>query len=232
MKQITRVFASIVALILLSSTLRAATAEGTITMTMTSPQLGGKEVPVTVNVKGDKAMIQMDVPQAGSIKVFSDNTTGKTVFVMEAMKMGFEMPKAEPKASTQQANVPKPTGEKKTINGHYCEKYSSTNADGTEIDMWLTTDMPKDLGALLRNAFAGALTAMSRGKNSDGTSAYAELFSGGKLPVEIDMLKGGVVQATVTYNKYELKSLSDALFTVPTDINIQQMPAGMGGMGH
>jgi preprotein translocase subunit SecD len=211
---------------------KAETFEGTISMTITSAQLGGKTIPMTINVKGDKAMVQMEVPQAGAIKMFSDKATGKTVFVMEAMKMGFEMPKADPSAPKETPQVPKPTGEKKTINGHYCEKYSSTSSDGTEIDMWLTTDMSKSLSAALRNAFTGAIAAMSRGKNTDGASAYAELFNGGKLPVEVDVVKGGVVQATVTYDKFEQKSLSDAMFIVPAEVNIQQMPAGMGGMGH
>lgn len=208
-----------------------ANAQGTgieITSKMTSPMMGGNPMPMVVDIKGDKAVTTMNNPM-GEMKVYTDNSTHKTVLVMGG-KTGYEVDakKAEELAAAKKDSiVPVATGQKKTINGYNCELYTATSSDA-DFEMWMTSDFPKDITeAMKKFSSGGGIGGMRGGK----ANPFGSLMEKGLAPVQTDVKNKGQLMASIEFVKYERKSLDDAMFIVPSDVTIQPMPAMMGGQG-
>ncbi len=206
--------------------------EGVITMQMIVPQLGPDKVPMVITSKGDKSVMEMTIPQQGTMMTYTNRTTQKMVMVMAAMKMGFEidLKKAElTAAANPNQAIPKATGQKKTINGFNCELYTLSPKDGSEVDMWLTGDLPKALSS----AVGGAISGMNKVNSGGGSSkAFEEILSKGLVPIEFDAKNAGQVMATIQFVKYEQKPIDDSYFVVPSDINVKPMPERGTAPGH
>ena len=206
--------------------------EGTLTMEVSSQSFGDKAIPMSISTKGDKSVIHIDAPQ-GSMTMIMDRSTNKMTMVMAAQKMGMEMDmkkmeemagKAEDKTSV------KATGESKVINGYKCELYTVSSEKGGLSNLWMTKDLPKSMTTALMNAFKHGSMGFSRGRKSGSSAVIEELFEKGLLPIRMESTsKEGKIESSVTFLKYEQKSLDDSIFAIPTDIKIMQMPAGMGG---
>lgn len=231
MKQFIRVCMLAMVGMVLSISANAQSFEGVITMQMIVPQLGADKVPMVITSKGDKSVMEMTIPQQGTMTTYTNRTTQKMVMVMAAMKMGFEvdLKKAEQAAAASGSQaIPKATGQKKSINGFNCELYTMSPKDGSEVEMWLTGDLPKTLSS----AVGGAISGMNKMNNGSSSSkAFEEILSKGLVPIEFDAKTGGQVVATIQFVKYEQKPIADSYFVVPSDINVQPMPdrGSMGG---
>ncbi len=225
----------LVAICSLAGSVLAAGFEGVIKMEVTTPMSADKKIPMTVSIKDKKSLVEMEAPQVGKMMIFTDQSTHKATMVMTAMKMGFSMDidAAKEMVKDHKMGAPVATGQKKTINGHSCELYTmDNNGDGT-IEMWMTSDIPKDIAQALHESMSGMQGGMNKGKNVN-SEAFMALAEKGLFPCEtIVKDKSGKQQAQMDLLSFEKKSLSDDLFTVPSDIKIQPMPTGMGGgMGH
>ena len=91
MKQLSRLFFGVLAVLLMISSVRSQTFEGTIAMEIIMHQNNEQIIPVTISSKGTNTLMEMEMPQVGSVKMFYDHKAGKITSVMEAMNMGMEM---------------------------------------------------------------------------------------------------------------------------------------------
>jgi GLPGLI family protein len=124
--------------------------------------------------------------------------------MMEKM-MGSNMPGAnkEPKVEVIK------TGEKKTINGFACQRYS-VKQDGEEaVSLWVTPDV-KAFAAMKQDMMEQSkrMAAMTPG-GLKGLSEAMQKIDG--FPIETEM--GDLMKSTVT--KVEMKTVADAEFEVP-----------------
>ena len=204
--------------------------EGTLTWSMKIPQLGDKESPFVISSKGDKTLIHMDAGPTGAVDIYTDKSSHKTIMVMKAMSMGYEIdtPDEPVKKEDSKASKPKATGKKEKINGYNCEEYVCELEGESEMSMWMTSDLKDNLIGVMAQA-------LKKGMSSSGShagSGMEELMKKGLAPIRTIITKDGKQQAEMTFVSFESKTLSDDLFVVPTGINIMKMPAGMGkGMG-
>ena len=234
MKQFIRVCLLAMVGVLLNMTANAQGFEGVITMQMEVPQLGPDKVPMVVTSKGDKSVMEMTVPQQGTMSVYTNRATKKMVMVMAAMKMGFEIDMNKPGIAAKADEVkqmPKATGQKKMIAGYNCELYTLDPKDGSQVEMWMTGDLPKTLSMAVGSAIGGLGTMNKGGAGNGGASGgFDDILAKGLVPIEFDAKSDGKVMATIQFVKYEQKSIADSFMEVPSGINIQQMP-DMGKMG-
>jgi hypothetical protein len=220
--------------ILLSGSASAQLVEGVMVSELTSPKMETK-MTMTTWIKGDKSVVEMD-SKMGKMKMFTDQTAGTMTMVMEAQKMGMvmdmkKMAETEKKMTSGDSIPPvvKATGEKQTISGHICERYSITNHKGDQSSWWMTDDVPQSLITAIRSAYDNR-NGMSRGKTHSALGSELEkLFRRGLVPIRIESNKDGKTESTFTFIKFEKRSIDDSVFIVPSDIKIMQMPAGMSG---
>ncbi|MBS1904082.1 MAG: DUF4412 domain-containing protein [Bacteroidetes bacterium] len=211
--------------------------EGTMTMQMTIPQLGGNPIPMTIYMKGDKSATSMQTPMGGEMHTYTDLQKMKTVMVMGG-KMGYEVDlnkakEAAASAEPKEVVHPSSTGKSKTINGYACDEFIMNIKDG-QMDMWMTKDFPKDIMSSISKSMGRNLGGMRSNQGAGAEGAFKELTDKGYAPVQVNMTKDGQVMATVEFVKYEKKSVDDKDVTVPADVTIQPMPdmSGRPGMGH
>ena len=215
---------------LVSASSFAQSFEGTISMEVSSQSMGDKPIPMTISTKGDKSAIQIDAPQ-GSMTMIMDRSTDKMTMIMAAQKMGMEMDmkKMEEKAGKSESKSEvKETDERKMINGYNCRLFIVTSEKAGASNWWMTKDLPKSMISALKSAYKHGSMGMMRGKSTNNHE-IEELFEKGWLPIRMEMNKDGKSESSLTFLKYEQKSLDDSIFAIPTDIKIMQMPAGMGG---
>lgn len=231
MKYLLRFSSGALVALLISVNSFAQAFEGVITMEVSASSFGEKSIPMSISTKGEKSVIQIEVPQ-GNMAMYMDRASDKMTMVMAAQKMGMKMDvkKIEEmaKKSDDESSV-KETDQKKTINGYNCELYIVTSKKSGGSNWWMTKDLPKSMTQALKSAFKNGAMGLSRGQKGGSNHEIEELFEKGWLPIRMEMKKDGNTENTVTFIKYEQKKLDDSIFIVPTDINIMQMPAGMGG---
>ena len=233
MKQFIRICLLAMVGIVFAVSANAQTFEGIIGMEMYVPQAGPDKIPMEIKSKGDKSVLTMTVPQAGTMSIYTDRVAQKMVMVMAAMNMGYEMDLK--KASADAAAAAKPTppvsaGQKKVINGYNCELYTMQQTDkGVTMELWMTADLPKTLSAAVGRAIGGMNSMNSGGASS--ADAFDEFVKKGLVMIEFDAKSKGQLMATATFVKYEQKSIADADLTVPAGINVSPMPDrnSMGG---
>ncbi len=210
-------------LLVLSAPAFAQSFEGVIEMGVTVAQLGPQELPVTISVKQEKLRISLDMPNMGELTIYNDPVAKKLTTVMAAMNMGFEMP--IPAADTAVVNMPAAvaTGQTKTIGSYSCDEFSCIAEDSMVINIWMTRDLPGTISSSLFQAIENSTQGIV------GTDGFRQLAAQGYIPVQTVVKKDGVDFATVMLKNFEQKSLDDALFVIPANITIQQMPSGMMG---
>jgi outer membrane lipoprotein-sorting protein len=208
----------------ITSSARAQDFEGRVIMTVLSPATNNVRSEMSMNFKGDKMMMSMDV--AGTaLKMYSQNWGTKLVIVMEAMNMGFETelttPTAQP-ASAITSNL-KPTGKKETVNGFAAEEWAIVDEEKSTV-MWLTSDIDK---SILKSW--GALNKIQQAQNPDQGRAEMDriITEKGLMPVRIVFSESGEAQATIDLVKVEKTSIPDSVFVLPSNITIQKVDASM-----
>ncbi len=205
------------------------TFEGTMTMEIASHQKDNAKMTMTTSVKGEKSVMELQMAQ-GNMKMFIDQAAGKMTMVMEALKMGMvtDLKKAEEAAKKLPQDLEPPTitatGEKKNINGHECERYQVITHTGDSSNWWMTKDVPERMLKSLRATLEKGMKNAVRSRAGGIGSSMEALFKKGMMPIQIESK-----QATITFVKFEEKQIDDSVFVIPSDITIQEMPAGLGG---
>ncbi len=198
--------------------------EGTITWSISIPQMDEESHSMIMNIKGDKTEQEMDMGVQGLIKTYMDRGKKKMYVAMMSMKQGMSMDMNEDAKSTGKDDIElKPTGKKSTIAGHAAEEYLITSPKG-DLSLWAASDFPADI----REGIKGQL-GHNPGQDSKQSHAFKQLSDKGLVPVKVEMKEAGEVQMSMEFVKYEMKKLDDAVFALPTDIKFNPMPAGMGG---
>jgi hypothetical protein len=206
--------------------------EGTITWSMTIPQMGDEDKhSMIINVKGDKSESEMDMGAMGLMKTYSDPSTNKTYMVMGAMKTGYFFDKKDTDNQKMASKAMdsldiKPTGQKTTVAGHPAEEYLLKGLKMIdEVSLWVTPDFPKDM----QKSFYHSLNN-NPGQDPKEAKAMRQLADRGLVPVRIVARKGAEVAMTMEFVKFEQKGLDDKLFVPPSDVKFNPMPK-MGGGG-
>ncbi len=203
--------------------------EGTITWSMTIPQLGDDEKhPVVINVKGGKTETESEMGAMGAVKSYSDDSAKKVYMVMGAMKSGYVMDMDDPalkKANQSQTDSLDltPSGKKETIAGHPSEEYLLKGLKNSQaVSIWVTGDFPKSMVETFYHSMN------KPGQDPKQTKAFRALADKGLVPIRVVVTKDGEVFLTMEFVKYEQKSLDDALFVPPADVKFSAPPQ----MGH
>jgi hypothetical protein len=221
----------IVALLFVAQNAQAQTAfEGRVIQTVSVPQMGDEKMEMTMNIKGEKMMINMDMGPMGAMKMFTLNGGKSMTMIMEQLKQGFEIDIPEDAAKTASATTApamKATGKKETINGYAAEEWIASIDENNTMTFWLTSDIDKSLVKAMQTAMK-AQNAQS--PNSNQAEIMKVMTEKGMIAVRTTVTNGGETAAVVDLVKIEKASIPDATFTVPADIKIQKMdPAMMNG---
>ncbi len=208
--------------------LRAQTFEGEITMQMSSPMLGNQKIDLLNSLKGDKILQSADDPHQGRTSVYTDNKAGVQVIVQEALKVGKEMDISVIDAALKQMKippmVPKKAGKEEEIAGHKSELFIMMVDSSTEMNIWMTKDLPKDVAEAIRNCVYSGM--QFSGIKSE---ALLTLFKDGYAPIRMVMKQNGTEQFSNEFLKSEHKKLADAIFVVPSNIKIEKFdPSALG----
>jgi hypothetical protein len=221
----------IVALLFVAQEAQAQTAfEGRVIQSISAAQLGDEKMEMTMNIKGEKMMINMDMGAMGAMKMFTSNGGKTMTMIMEQMKQGFEMQipddVAKP-ASTSAEPAMKATGKKETINGYAAEEWIANLDENNSMTFWLTSDIDKSLVKAMQTAMK-AQNAQS--PNSSQAEIMKVMTDKGMIAVRTIVTNGGETAAVVDLVKIEKASIPDATFTIPADIKVQKMdPSMMNG---
>jgi hypothetical protein len=115
-----------------------------------------------------------------------------------------------------QALVPQPTGAKKTMHGLEAEEYRAAK-DGTEVDLWLSSNEKIKAFEIIRDAFLG--------RGSMGEGGLDQIFGmmrpvAGKIPVKFETKLHGKTFAKGELTDISEEKVDDAVFEVPKDYEI------------
>ncbi len=203
--------------------------EGTITWNMVMAQLGGDTIPMTMNFKAGNIEQEMSMPQ-GAMKMYivKANNTRKFYIVMGgAMGMTMDLPDSTPKSAATSAAASQlvKTGKSATIAGHHADEYLLKGAS-QDLSVWASSDFPKELRESMANSMK------DQPHQDEATSgAFKELASKGLMPVRVVMSQNGQTAMSMELVSFEQKSLPDALFVPPSNIQYRPMPTQMGQGG-
>ncbi|MDP4229424.1 MAG: DUF4412 domain-containing protein [Bacteroidota bacterium] len=208
--------------------------EGILKMEISSVKTGDRKMEMTIYSKDTKTMTEMESPQ-GKIKIYADLAADKSTMVMESMKTGMELDLKKAREMLKTATdsaVPsvEETSVTKVVNGHNCKLYHVISRKGDTSNWWMTKDVPSSVLGALKNAYhnGGSLRSQRRGP---GSAAVEEMFKKGLVPMQVESLKDGKPESTISFVSYEQKHLDDSIFKIGDDIKIRPMPAGFGGGG-
>ena len=165
-----------VASLLLSATGFAQRFEGVITMEVTTPKTD--KTTIITSTKGDKSLTEVTSPM-GNIKVYLDQSAGKSTMVMGKMGMETDLNTPNDKKPSDASKPPTviATGEKQVINGYNCERYHATTDKGDQSDWWMTGDLPKSILNTMKSAFDKGLSGgMRNQKRGPMGEAVEEMF--------------------------------------------------------
>lgn len=204
--------------------------EGRIVQTISVPQMGDEKMEMTMNVKGEKMMINVDMGPMGATKIFSVNGGKSMTVVMEQMKMGMEIDmeaaKAAQVATASQQPSLKATGKKETINGYAAEEWSVEVDENNTMSLWLTSDIDKSLVSAMQAAMKAATAGNPNPAENEINKVLTEK---GMIAVRTTASMNGEIAMVMDLIKIEKASIADATFALPTDIQIQKMPGMQQG---
>jgi len=233
MKFCTSFFLVIVLALLFCSKASAQLFEGVINMEISSPILE-KPMTMAISVKGDRSMTAMQTSK-GNMNMYFDKASGKLTTVLGSMKIGFEMDMKQAqdtsRKSAQDTSLAtiEATGEKQVISGHHCELYHVTNASSELSNWWTAADLPKSLLNSLKAIYDNIGKGGTQGLNGPGSAAIQAMFKRGLMPVQVESIRDGKPETTITFLKHEQKHLDDSVFAIPADVKIRSMPNLGGG---
>lgn len=114
--------------------------------------------------------------------------------------------------------LPKPTGNKQTINGLDCEEYKGT-FKGMDMDMWITQDARLKFYDVIRDAFLG--------RNRTGEGGMEQIMAllkpvagEGKVPVKMALLKDGKAFIKSELKEMKEEKIDDSVFEIPKDYEV------------
>jgi len=222
--------------LLLAGSLFATTAFADLTITQQvqqEPAAGGQGVDMTMTMKVKGTKLRVDVnPQMSTV---TDTASGETMTIMNDQKAYMEIPAELMKKMKEQAmNMsnadnqenavapePKPTGNKKAINGFNCEEYVIESADGAKTTLWITKDIP-NADQLLKE-----LDSLSADMNPLKKAAKPADLPGFPVQTIIENTNLGG-KTTVTVAGLSQDPVADTEFQAPAGYKKMDMPAMPG----
>jgi len=200
------------------------TFEGTIHYSVGIPAMGDDKMAMSTNIKGQKVEIDMDLGAMGGQHIYMDKASHTLTIIMDGMKTGYSMDiPAETDSTVDDGSTLTATGKTDNINGYKAEEYLATSK-GVNMDLWVTADLPANVREAMVNT-------VKNNPQSGKMKALRGLVAKGLAPIRTTIVKGDQTVATVDLVKIEPKSLSDAIFTPPSNITVTKMdPKMMGGM--
>ena len=192
-----------VAVLGLSSLLRAQTFEGVVEYSVTTER---GTMPMKYMKKGDNVRVEMEGPQGMKATILINEKDNKSVMLMDQMKMYMKMPTPPMGDST----APKPeitkTGKSQKLLGYDCQQYIVKEGNqATEV--WIT----KDLGPFQMFRMGGP-----RGQ-SNAEAWQKAIGNEGGFPLLATTKEGDEQLSKMEATKVEKTSLDDALFKIPDD---------------
>ena len=222
-----RFYLSYILLLVLAQGLFAQSSfEGTLEMDAKLAQMGEVPIPATFSMKGDRMKLVTDFGM-GETTVYFDKASDRVVAVLAAMNMGFELNPSQvpPREGDIISPAPASNGKRETINTFACDGFTCQFADGLEMEIWATRDMPNGVHRALLNSFSSSIETILK----VSTSSFADLVNKGYAPVRTIVRKNGKETAALTISKFENQPLDDAIFTIPTNVPIRKFNAAMMG---
>jgi hypothetical protein len=200
-----------------------ASLQGILEMNATIAQ-SGEEIPATFSLKGDRMKLVTDFGM-GETSVYFDKATDRLVAILAALNMGYELNAKELQARKGEIVTPTAAsnGKQESINNVTCDGFICQFANGLEMEIWATRDIPNGVYKALLQSFAPSIEMILK----VSTASIADLVEKGYAPVRTIVRKDGIEKARVTINKFEEQSLADALFAVPTNVTIQRVSPSM-----
>ena len=187
--------------------------EGTITFSVSVPQLGDDKLMMMTSMKGHKAATTIDMGAMGSQHMYMDRDKRTLAMVTGEAKTGLEMDLPNDTAgSSDKTGELVATGKSETINGYKAQEFTATSKAGS-LDIWATADLPEGV----RN---GMIESMKNNPQSGGSKAFSSLITKGLAPVRITIITGGQTAATLDLVKFEQHSVSDAELVPAPDVKI------------
>lgn len=222
--RIARIGFWIVALLFVAQTANAQSFEGRIVQRLSGiAELGEEGLEMVMNIKGEKIMVAIDMGPMGSTKVFITEGAPSVTVVMEAQKMGMKIPMPEESAADGSSNdnlTFKATGKKETVNGYAAEEWTADYSDGSNIVMWLTSDIDKSIVKAMYSAMK-AQEASNGGSKGDKIGRM--IADKGMIAVKTIITINGERKGVVDLEKIEKTSLPNSTFEIPSEITIQNM---------
>jgi hypothetical protein len=112
--------------------------------------------------------------------------------------------------------LPQPTGQKETLNGLDAEEYHASR-DGTDLDLWLSSNDKIKAFEIVRDAFLG--------RGNPGAGGLDEIFAvmrpvAGKIPAKFEVKREGKTFAKGEMTDITEEKLDDAVFDIPKDYTV------------
>jgi hypothetical protein len=195
----------------------------------------GPSVSVTMYTKGDKVAYDIPIPIVGDLHFIVDRNSrtltalvpNKVAYVSDLRTMDKTRATIDDSLAghhafidSLQAHMPKPTGQKKTINGLAAEEYK-TSISGTDITLWLTQDSRLKFYDVIRDAFLGKVQT-GLGGLEEVFAIIGEVAGEGKVPVSMEVVSNGRVLVKSELSEMSEETVDDAVFEVPKDYTIQK----------
>jgi hypothetical protein len=214
----TRTLTLLAALLLAAVSVRAQKGfEGTISMSMILP--GDTTThDASINLKGDKMELDIDLGMMGLVKIFPDKKNHKVYMAQMTMKSGRVIDIADEQKTTTLDL--KPLGTKDVVAGHPVEGYLLSTPQ-VDFTLWEASDIPADI----RLAYEAALPHLMQ-EDPNIKATIAEFAAKKMVPLKIELLIKSMSgqKVAIEFVKAEPKKLADSLFELPKDIKFAEMP--------
>ena len=184
-----------------TKSVRAQSFEGVVEFSITTEQ---GTIPMTYLMKGDNIRVEMEGPGGRKGTVLMDAKEGKSVMLMDQMKMYMELPTPPPPDSSEAKPEITKTGKTQKILGYECQQFIIKDAE-TKSEVWVT----KDLGTF-------RMAGMGRRDRGSRAEAWQKIIgSEGAFPLQATTQKGDEQVSKMIATKIEKKSLDESLFKIP-----------------
>jgi Domain of unknown function (DUF4412) len=196
-------------------------------------KMGGEDNSTTVNyyVKGDKFRFE-SAEHGGMGASIWDTKNNKMIVLMTSAKKYMEFPldsfgKQVTSDDTSMAKIKKNlknavfTGNTKKILGYDCKEVVYHDPDdGSTLDLWYTTELGTFMFYSVKSPFGRSIT------QGDIPQEIKDLFKNGFFPMQvITKDKDGSVEHNMEVTQVKKESLSDDMFTPPSDYQKMTMPS-------
>lgn len=180
---------------------RAQSFEGVVEFSITTER---GTMPMSYMVKGDNVRIEMEGRPGMKAAVLIDAKEGKSIMLMDQMKMYMDVPKPPAGDSSQAKPEISKTGKTQKILDYTCEQYLIKDGE-MQSEVWIT----KELGAFQMFHMA------SRDRNAKAEAWQKIIGSEGGFPLSATTKNGDEQISKMVATKVEKKSLDEALFKIP-----------------